>query len=77
MPKKTKELGDLIEPTRLKVGWRPDEFAAAIGSGRTFVERLIKSRAIESVKLGTAQGAPRIITTSPSDYLKSLADQAA
>jgi hypothetical protein len=70
----------MSQATPGKVGWRPDEYAEAIGTGRTFVDALIRSGAIKSVKLGAARTAPRIITTPPAEYLASLVhdqDQAA
>jgi hypothetical protein len=57
-----------------KAGWRPKEWGDDVGVGITFVNDLIKSGAIKSVKLGKARTAPRIITTAPSEYLASLAD---
>jgi hypothetical protein len=62
-----------------KVGWRPDEFAAGIGAGRTFVDGLIRTGAVKSVKLGSGRTAPRIITTSPAEFLASFStsDEAA
>jgi len=64
------------EPSPNKVGWRVNEFASDTGISRSLVYEKINEGLIASVKLGAA----RIITTSPSDFLASLAkpaDQAA
>jgi hypothetical protein len=53
-----------------KVGWRVSEWADDVGLGRAFTYQLIGEGRIKSVKIGAA----RIITTSPADYLRSLAE---
>jgi hypothetical protein len=57
-----------------KVGWRVPEFAAATGISRSSVYELIAGPKpqIASVKFGGA----RIITTTPEDFLASLAKSA-
>jgi hypothetical protein len=55
-----------------KVGWRIKEWAAAVGLCRASVYNLLGDQKIESVKSGSA----RIITTSPREYLTSLASKA-
>ena len=54
-----------------KVGWRPKEWAQAVGLGRAQVFNLLNDGALKSVKSGSA----RIITTAPSEYLASLAEE--
>jgi hypothetical protein len=60
------------EPNLNKVGWRVNEFAADAGISRSLVYMKISEGVIDSVKLGAA----RIITTSPSDFIASLAKAA-
>jgi hypothetical protein len=55
-----------------KVGWRVDEWASAVGICRASVYNLMAAKDIDSVKLRSA----RIITTSPREYLLSLAEAA-
>jgi hypothetical protein len=57
----------LVNPD--KAGWRVSEWAADVGISRAFAYELIAEKSISSVKVGAA----RIITTSPANYLKSLA----
>jgi excisionase family DNA binding protein len=52
-----------------KVGWRVNEWADAMGLGRAFTYQLLSEGRLKSVKLGGA----RIITTSPAEYLRTLA----
>ena len=54
-----------------KVGWRPSEWARAVGIGRVGVFALIRDEKIDSVKLGPKV---RIITTPPETFLASLKD---
>jgi hypothetical protein len=56
-----------------KVGWRVSEWAPAVGLSRSETYNLLAANVIASVKSGKA----RIITTSPSEYLASLANEAA
>jgi hypothetical protein len=56
-----------------KVGWRPAEWGGAVGVSRASVYNLLVAGAIDSVKVGSA----RVITTTPRDYLASLAKEAA
>jgi hypothetical protein len=56
-----------------KAGWRVNEWAHDVGVSRAYVYILLSSKAISSVKSGNA----RIITTSPRDYLASLAGEVA
>jgi hypothetical protein len=56
-----------------KVGWREPEWSKAIGISRAKTYELLSAGEIASVKLGAA----RIITTSPEDFLASLASKAA
>lgn len=51
-----------------KAGWRPMEWAAAVGISRARVYELLQEHRIESVK----DGAARIIITPPRDFLLSL-----
>ncbi len=59
-------------PNPNKAGWRINEWGPAVGIGRSQVCELIAAGAIDSVKLGAA----RIIVTSPTDFLASLASKA-
>jgi hypothetical protein len=52
-----------------KVGWRPKEWAHAVGLGRAQVFNLLSDGKLKSVKSGSA----RIIITTPSEYISSLA----
>ena len=56
-----------------KVGWRPMEWADAVGLCRASVYNLLAAGSIDSVKIGAA----RVIITSPADYLARLAGKAA
>jgi hypothetical protein len=56
-----------------KVGWRVSEWSRAVGLSRATVFNLLAAGTISGVKSGNA----RIITTTPLDYLTSLADRAA
>jgi excisionase family DNA binding protein len=55
-----------------KLGWRVNEWAAAVGISRASVYELIAAKTIASVRFGGA----RIITTVPKDFLASLQDAA-
>ena len=55
-----------------KLGWRVNEWAAAVGISRASVYELIAAKTIASVKFGGA----RLITTLPRDFLTSLRDAA-
>jgi hypothetical protein len=55
-----------------KVGWRINEWADAVGLCRASVYNLLDDQKIAAVKSGSA----RIITTSPREYLTSLAGKA-
>jgi excisionase family DNA binding protein len=55
-----------------KLGWRVNEWAAAVGISRASVYELISAKTIASVKFGGA----RLITTHPRDFLASLRDAA-
>jgi excisionase family DNA binding protein len=55
-----------------KLGWRVNEWAAAVGISRASVYELIAAKTITSVKFGGA----RLITTLPRDFLASLKDVA-
>jgi excisionase family DNA binding protein len=55
-----------------KLGWRVNEWAAAVGISRASVYELIAAKTIDSVKFGGA----RLITTLPRDFLASLKDPA-
>lgn len=55
-----------------KLGWRVNEWAAAVGISRASVYELIAAKTIASVKFGGA----RVITTLPRDFLASLKDAA-
>jgi hypothetical protein len=56
-----------------KYGWRPLEWARAVGVSRAYVYLLLNDDLIESVKLGSA----RVITTSPSEFLDAQREDAA
>ena len=56
-----------------KVGWRPAEWAEAVGLCRATVYNLLAAGSIDSVKIGTA----RVIVTSPAEFLASLHGEAA
>ena len=58
--------------TTTKAGWRVNEWAADVGVSRAYVYNLLAASAITSVKADAA----RIITTTPAQYLASLADKA-
>jgi hypothetical protein len=55
-----------------KCGWRVGEWGRAVGLSRATVFNLLADGIISSVKSGNA----RIITTTPRDYLTSLAGEA-
>jgi hypothetical protein len=61
------------QPVDSKVGWRISEWANDTGLSRAYVYLLLGAGTISSVKSGNA----RIITTSPKDYLASLAGDVA
>ncbi|HEU0215050.1 MAG TPA: hypothetical protein VFQ90_00195 [Stellaceae bacterium] len=52
-----------------RAGWRPREWALAVGIGRPLVFKLIADGTIDSVKYGSKL---RIITTPPEKFLASL-----
>ncbi|MCC7274765.1 MAG: hypothetical protein IT561_18995 [Alphaproteobacteria bacterium] len=52
-----------------KVGWRVNEWCAAVGIRRTTAHHLMVRQEITTVRLGRA----RIITTPPAAFLASLA----
>src|SRR5262249_60507193 len=52
-----------------KCGWRPREWAAAVGLGKTTVADMIADGTIESVPVGRA----RIILVSPQEVLNRYA----
>jgi hypothetical protein len=56
-----------------KIGWRINEWAEAVGICRASTYNLMKAKKLRSVK----SGAARIILTSPTEYLASLAHEAA
>ena len=58
--------------TSLKIGWRPSEFAEAVGLCRASVYVLMREGRIESVKNDLGKHGARIIVTSPAAYLASL-----
>ena len=51
-----------------KAGWRPGEWANAVGVSRSLTYELLAEGKIDSVKLGAA----RLITTAPETFLASL-----
>jgi len=56
-----------------KIGWRPHEWADAVGVCRGTVYNLLADGSISAVKLGAA----RVITTTPTEFLARLAGDAA
>ena len=60
-------------PSIQKFGWRPGEWAAAIGCSRSRAYQLVASGTVDSVKFG----ASTIILTPPIAFLRSLAGDAA
>jgi hypothetical protein len=56
-----------------KCGWRVSEFAEAVGLCRASIYNLMSIGRLRSVKVGSA----RVIVTSPSEFLASLADEGA
>jgi hypothetical protein len=62
-----------VQVTHNKAGWRVPPWCAEVGCGRTFAYELIKDKKISSVKLGSM----RVITTSPAQFLATLAEQQA
>jgi hypothetical protein len=52
-----------------KAGWRINEWGASVGLGRSSVYDLVGAGKIQAVKYGRAH----IITTSPVEFLASLA----
>jgi len=56
-----------------KVGWRINEWCAAVGLCRASIYNLLDDGKINAVKCGGA----RIITTTPSEFLARLAGDAA
>lgn len=69
-----RDLGAGVAPAAYKAGWRPREWGAATGIGRTGVFALIASGRIDSVLFGPKV---RIITTPPEVFLAALRDEAA
>ena len=61
------------QETPTKVGWRITPWSAAVGCQRSFTNKLIKERKVQSVRLG----GMRIIVTPPREFLESLIDQQA
>ena len=61
------------DTSQAKVGWRPTEWADAVGLCRASIYNLLADGSIDSVKIGAA----RVIITSPADYLARLAGKAA
>jgi hypothetical protein len=59
-----------VNPTQ--VGWRPNEWAHAVGVSRWTAFQLLRTGKIAGVKIGSA----RVIITSPRAYLTSLAAEA-
>jgi excisionase family DNA binding protein len=57
-----------------RAGWRPTEWAFAVGIGRPMVFKLIREGRIDSVMFGSKM---RIITTAPEAFLASLKNEAA
>jgi hypothetical protein len=55
-----------------KAGWRINQWGNDTGFSRAFVYKLMAAGRIKSVKCGSA----RIITTSPAEFLSTLADPA-
>jgi hypothetical protein len=64
---------ELASSSPTKVGWRVGEWCRDTGLSRSFAYELLAGGVIHSVKTGNA----RIITTSPGDYIASLAGEAA
>jgi len=58
-----------IEPKSSKAGWRIAEWHRDAGVSRSKTYELLEDGKIQSVKVGAA----RIITTSPAEFLASLA----
>ena len=56
-----------------KVGWRPLEWARAVGLSRATAYNLMRDGRIDSVKFGWTT----IIVTKPSEFLASLRDDGA
>jgi hypothetical protein len=55
-----------------KIGWRPLEFAEAVGLSRATVYELMADGKIRSIKHAQGKHGARIITTSPAEYLASF-----
>jgi hypothetical protein len=56
--------------SQTKAGWRLPEWCADVGCRRSTAYGLLTDGKIKSVKLGNS----RIITTSPAEFLATLAD---
>ena len=57
-----------------KVAYRPLEFAKAVSLCRASVYKLMKAGKIKSVKNNIGKHGARLITTSPEEFLASLAE---
>jgi hypothetical protein len=58
--------------TSTKAGWRPNEWARDVGCSRAYVYLMLGQKRIDSVVVGRM----RVILTTPSQFLASLAAQA-
>ena len=57
-----------------KIGWRPREFAEAVGLSRVTIYELVRGGKIPSIKHDPGRRGAVIITISPEHYLDGLAD---
>ena len=53
-------------------GWKPERWARAVDLSRASVYNLLAAKRITSVKYGKS----RLITTTPKEFLASLAEEA-
>jgi hypothetical protein len=59
-----------------KIGWRPREFAEAVGLSPVTIYELVRDKKIPSIKHDPGRRGAVIITISPERYLARLADNA-
>jgi len=73
MKRQQQKRGRRVPPVIVPAGRRPFHFAMEAGISRPTLDRLPVHLRPFSVKLGTAQSSPRIITEEPRDWLARVA----
>jgi len=58
-----------------KIGWRPREFAEAVGLSPVTIYELVRDGKIPSIKHDPGRRGAVIITISPEAYLRMRADK--